>query len=227
MDQTLQDLSREIGGEFLKGDGPYSPGAVRVTGTKHFYGTVYLHVGPWTVAIGSQTVTHEGNVSSFTQMYATYVTADDFRFSIARATFLRNLGKRLGLWSDIEVGFPEFDKAFIITGTDVARVRSLFAEAKLRERIAAQPKFVMKVCDKPWPFAIGQEPYFPENVDILLLEVGEAILDVGRLKALIEVFVATMEELCRLGTARRGPSGVEPWGPWGAGLPKFQSHPSP
>lgn len=227
MDQILQDFSREIGGEFLKGNGPFSPGGIHVTGSRHSYGMVYVPVGPWTVAIGSQSVHTQYGLSSSTQLYATYITADGFRFSIARATFLRNLGRWLGFWKDVEIGFPEFDEAFVITGTDAVRLRSLFADAKLREQIQAQPDFMMKVCDKPWPFAIGEEPYFPDNVDILLFEVLATIPDLGTLKAVFEVFVATMEALCRLGTSRREPSGVEPWGSWGAGIPKLQRPPSP
>jgi hypothetical protein len=217
MDDVLRQLSRELGAEYNAGEGPYTR-MIRLG--KHFthsYGTVHARAGPWIISIGAYTREDERTT---TQLYAPYVNPEAFRFTIARTGFLRNLGKKLGLLKDIDVGFPEFDEAFIINGKDEGRVRTLFADPKLRELVQAQPKFSMKVCDKPWPFAIGAEPYFPENVDMLVFDVHEAITDVGRLRATLDAFVAVLERLCLIGAARREPPGVEPWGLFGTAIPK-------
>ena len=71
-------------------------------------------------------------------MRAPYVNPEGFRFTIYRKGILSELGKLFGM-QDIEIGDPEFDEAFIIKGTDEARVQNLFADAKLRELIRAQP----------------------------------------------------------------------------------------
>jgi hypothetical protein len=223
MNEVLRELSREIGADYTEGDGPFSWG-FRIEGSVHSYGAVHAHVAPWTVAIGSCTVVSKGSTSkgsTSTQMYAPYVNPDGFRFSIVRTSFFLGLGKKLGLVRHIVVGFPEFDEAFVIRGNDEERVRSLFADPKFRGLIQAQPTFRMDVKDKPWPFAIGAEPYFPENVDVLLFQVPKAITDVGQFKALFDAFIATLEQLCQLGAARREPPGVEPWGLFGLAMPKL------
>jgi hypothetical protein len=223
MDEVLRQFSRETGAEYHAGDGPYRRMMIRLgKHWLHSFGTVHARVGPWTVSIGGYLRERE---RAFTQIYAPYVNPDGFRFSIARTNFFWDLGKKFNLIRYINVGFPEFDRAFVIGGYDEGRVRTLFADPKFRELILAQPAFGMDVKDKPWPFAIGTEPYFPEDVDILLLQVREGATDFGQLKALLDVFVATLERLCQLGSARREPPGVEPWGLFGTAIPKLSPPP--
>lgn len=223
MNEVLRELSLEIGADYKEGEGPYIQRRIRLAGLIHSYGVVHAHVAPWTVTIASYTDSRE---DTFTQMYVPYVNPDGFRFWIARRgtadlLFCR-LVKKLGLGKLIDVvGFPEFDEAFAIAGNNKGRVRTLFADPKFRGLIQAQPTFRMEVRDKPWSFAIGAEPSFPENVDVLLFEVLEAITDVGQLKTLFDAFIATLEQLCQLGSAQRVPPGVEPWGLFGVAMPVF------
>ena len=139
----------------------------------------------------------------YTRMRAPFVNPEGFRFTIYRKGFFSDLGKLLGM-QDIEVGDPEFDEAFIIKGNDEARVRNLFADARLREMVQVQPTIRLDVKDSEGWFG----PKFPENVDELHFQVVGVIKDVDRLKSLFDLFAAVLEQLCRIGSAYKQEPGV-------------------
>ena len=137
-------------------------------------------------------------------MRAPYVNPEGFRFTIYRKGLFSELGKLLGM-QDIEVGDPEFDEAFIIKGTDEAKVRDLFADPEVRSLIQAQPKIRLEVKDSEGWFG----PEFPEDVDELHFQVVGVIKDVERLKALFDLFAAVLDRLCRIGSAYKQVPDVE------------------
>ena len=98
---------------------------------------------------------------------------------------------------DITVGHADFDRDFIIKGTDPAKLRALFDNSRLRELIAAQPQIHLTVKDNEgW-----SGPDFPPDTDELCFHVGGIIKDLERLKLLFELFAETLDQLCRIGSA--------------------------
>jgi len=186
-DEVWQQLSEEIGAEFLEG-GFWK-------GSK-----VQAHVGPWTVTLD---INNDGESQS-TRIRAPYVNPEGFRFTIYRKGFFSNLGKLLGM-QDIEVGDPEFDEAFIIKGNDEGKVCGLFANPRIRQMSLAQPKIRLEVKDSEGWFG----PRFPDDVDESHFEVLGVIKDVERLKALFDLFAAVLDQLCRIGSAYKQAAGVE------------------
>ena len=189
-DEVWRQLSQEIGAEFIEG-GFWKRNKVQAK------------VGPWTVTLDKYTATTGETHVTYTRMRAPYVNPEGFRFTIYRKGILSELCKFFGM-QDIEVGDPEFDEAFIIKGTDETRVQNLFADAKLRELIRAQPKLQLKVKDSEGWFG----PAFPDNVDELYFQVIGVIDDVVRLKSLFDLFAAVLEQLCRIGSAYKQEPGV-------------------
>jgi hypothetical protein len=190
-DEVWRQLCQEIGAEFVEG-GFWK-------GKK-----VQAHVGPWTITLDSYTVSDGHSSTTFTRMRAPYVNPEGFRFTIYRKSFFSDMGKLLGM-QDIEVGDPEFDEAFIIKGNDEGKVSRLFADAKIRQMIQAQPKIRLEVKDSEGWFG----PRFPEDVDELHFQVVGVIKDVERLKALFDLFAAVLDQLCRIGSAYKQEPGVE------------------
>lgn len=183
--EIWRQLSEEIGGEVV--DGRWSKGdKVRAT---HDLWTVTLDT--YAVSTGKTTVV-------FTRMRAPFVNPEGFRFQIYRKGIFSGIGKFFGM-QDIEAGYPEFDHAFIIQGTDESRVRQLFGNEKMRALIAAQRDIQFSVKDDEGWFG----PTFPEGVDELNFTVVGVIKDVERLKLLYELFAETLDELCRMGSAYR------------------------
>src|SRR5262245_4131951 len=99
---------------------------------------VRARVGEWTVTLDTYVV-GDGNTShAYTRLRAPYVNPDGFRFSVYRKSVFTGLGKLFGM-QDVEVGYPEFDEAFVIRGDSERRLRRLFENGKLRELLARQP----------------------------------------------------------------------------------------
>ena len=106
------------------------------------------------------------------------------------------MGKMLGM-QDVEVGFPEFDRDFIIKGTDEGRLRILFANNRIRDLIQAQPRVRFEVIDDEGWFGAQ----FPDGVDELKFMVPGVLKDIDRLKLLFDLFAQTLKELCAMGSA--------------------------
>ena len=110
---------------------------------------------------------HTGHAHfTYTRMRAPYVNPEGLRFTVYRKGLFSELGKLLGM-QDIEVGDPEFDEAFIVKGTDEAKVRELFADPEVRSLMLAQPQIRLEVKDSEGWFG----PSFPEDVDELHFQV--------------------------------------------------------
>ena len=155
------------------------------------------------VAYGKQTAT---------RLRAPYVNPDGFRFRVYRKGIFSELGKMLGM-QDVEVGQPDFDRDFVIQGTDEGKLRRLFANARIRELIAAQPQIHFTVKEAPGIFTRDLfAEVQPENVNALEFLTGsvikDKIKDKERLRLLFDLFAETLDELCRMGSAYKVAPGI-------------------
>ena len=159
--------------------------------------------GQWTVTLDKYVVSTGKVTVVYTRMRAPYVNPDGFRFRVYRKGLFSGLGKMLGM-QDVEVGMPEFDRDFIIQGTDEGKLRQLFANPKIRALISEQKDIDFSVKDDEGWFG----PTFPDGVDELAFLVVGVIKDVERLKHLYELFAETLDELCRIGSAYQSDPGL-------------------
>ena len=142
----------------------------------------------WTITLDTYAVSTGKTVMHFTRLRAPYVNPDHFRFTIYRRGLFSEIAKWLGM-QDIVVGHEDFDRDFIIKGTEEKAVRALFDNPRLRELIAAQPQIHLTVKDDEGVFGAN----FPADTDELHFHVGGTIKDVERLKLLFELFVETLD----------------------------------
>jgi hypothetical protein len=189
--EVWKQLSSELGADFREGGFARSD-------------KVQVHVKDWTLTLDTFAVSTGKVTVIFTRMRAPYVNADGFRFCIHRKSIFTALGKMLGM-QDVEVGFPEFDNAFVIKGTDEAKLRALFANEKIRELIKGQPEIQLEVRDDEGWFATR----FPQGVDELRFHVVGIIKDIERLKHLYELFAEVLNHLCHMGSAYERDPGIE------------------
>ena len=130
---------------------------------------------------------------------AAFPHRDQFEFQIYRRGFFSDLAKRLGM-QDIEVGHPDFDRNFIVKGSNESKLRQLFENARIREFVSAQPRIDFKIeTGEPRPGSIESE------AELKFTSVG-VIKDVDRLKQLFDLFAETLDQLNRMGTASPPPT---------------------
>ena len=180
--EIWRQLSGELGAQFVEG------GFLKSDKVQAVHGQWTVTLDKYVVSTGKVTVV-------YTRMRAPYVNPDGFRFKVYRRGVFSDLGKWLGM-QDVEVGYPEFDRDFIIQGNDEGKLRQLFANTKIRELIGAQKDINFSVKDDEGWFGAT----FPEGVDELAFLVVGLIKDVDRLKHLYELFAETLDELCRIGS---------------------------
>jgi hypothetical protein len=152
--------------------------------------------GQWTITLDTYAVSTGKVVMHFTRLRAPYVNLGRFRFTIYRRGLFSDIAKYLGM-QDVVVGHEDFDRDFVIKGTDEKKLRALFDNPKLRELIAAQPEIHLTVKDEKGIFGAD----FPADTDELHFHVHGIIKDVERLKLLFELFAETLDQLCRIGSA--------------------------
>jgi hypothetical protein len=100
---------------------------------------------------------------------------------------------------DVDTGFADFDRDFVVKGNDETRLRQLFADQMIRDLLQAQPEVRFEVVDDEGWFGAD----FPEGVDELRFQVRGVCKDVGQLKKLFDLFAVTLDQLCMIGSACR------------------------
>jgi hypothetical protein len=189
-DEIWRQLCVEIGADFVAG------GFWR--GTK-----VQARVKRWTVTLDVYTVSSGHSRQHYTRLRAPYVNADGFRFLVYRAGLFTDVGKFFGM-QDIAVGFPDFDREFVIKGNDETRLRHFFSYERIRELLQAQPEVRFEVVDDEGWFGAD----FPDGVDELRVQIRGVIKDPGKLKQLFELFSVALDQLCMMGSAYLNNPGV-------------------
>lgn len=181
--EVWRQFSQEIGAEFV--DGGFWKGK-----------KVVARVEDWTITLDTYTQSSGKHSTTYTRMRAPFANKDGLRFTIYRKGLLSGLGKMLGM-QDIEVGYPEFDRDFIIKGNDESKVKALFANARIRELIESQRSIHLWIKEVKGRRRQG----LPEGTDELHFQVTGVIKDLERLKSLYELFARTLNHLCHMDAA--------------------------
>lgn len=181
--EIWRQLCAETGADYVQG-GFWKGDKVRATHDE------------WTITLDTYAVSNGKTTMVYTRLRAPYINPDRFRFTIYRRGLFSEIGKLFGM-QDVQVGHEDFDRDFIIKGTDEKKLIALFDNARLRELIVAQPQIHLTVMDDEgwWGTA------FPSDTDELHFNVHGVIKEVERLKLLFDLFAETLDQLCRIGSA--------------------------
>lgn len=182
-DEIWRQLAAEIEADWVKGG--FGKG-----------NKVVAHVKEWEVTLDTFVVSTGHTHVSYTRMRAPYVNPGGFTFTIYRRGVFTWLGEKLGM-QDIEIGYSEFDRDYVIKSSDEGKVREMLEDGKLRDLIQQQPTIHLAVKDDEGWFGTS----FPDGVDELCFQVTGVITDVARLKALFDLFASLLDRLCLIGAA--------------------------
>jgi hypothetical protein len=180
--EVWKQLSEEINGDMVNGG--FWKGN-RVEG-RHNNWIIYLDT--YTVSTGKSSVT-------YTRMRAPFINNDNFYFKIYKSGFFSDVGKAFGM-QDIEVGYEDFDRDYIIQGNYESLVIKLFSNPKIRELITYQPRIKLEIKKSEGFFG----PTFIENENELYFLVTGVIKDIYLLKKLFELFSEVLDELELIGS---------------------------
>ncbi|QOG01995.1 hypothetical protein [Flavobacterium sp. MDT1-60] len=118
------------------------------------------------------------------------IVKDGFKFEIYRPGFIRKIEKLFGA-QDIEIGYPDFDKAFIIKSNKEFKIKALLRNKEIRYLIASLPEVNLEISDHKeiW----GDK--LPENEYELSYFMDGEIHNLETLKLLLQLFKLILDEL--------------------------------
>src|SRR5260370_42526405 len=97
---------------------------------------------------------------------------------------------------ELGVGLAGLGQELMDKGNSEMKLRQLFANARIRELIAAQPAIRFTVKDDERWFGAA----LPESVDELYFEVVGVIKEIEQLNILYELFAETCDQLVHIGS---------------------------
>ena len=194
-------LATEVGGELIT----RRERGRRFLG-RHLQLAVIAKAGTSPIALDLKLEAGADTVPSWfvTRIRAPYVARDTFSFSIRRlrarltdGALLRGMAKLTGRHT-VEPGDLGFDRDFLVTANDTAKVRALLADPKIRGLIQSQPSLDVSAARPAWRlFKRGGS----QRLSVLRFEEEGVITDVERLKSLFELIQETLNQLCQVGSA--------------------------
>lgn len=120
------------------------------------------------------------------------------RFALHEQDWIHEIGKALGL-TDIELGYPELDAAYIITTNDAAALQGLFADATIRATLLKYQE--MRLSLAPAHHEDDSEP-------LLTFTKEQAVLEPAQLQEIYHLMITILQQLA--------PTSAQPFA---AGLP--------
>lgn len=128
--------------------------------------------------------------SEITRVITPIQLKSNFKFEIYREGFIRKIEKLFGA-QDIEIGNPNFDKAFIIKSNNEFKIKSILQNKELRKLIEIQKDVNIQILDVKGIW----ENKLPSNEFELSYFSDGKIDDLEILKSLIELFKILLDEL--------------------------------
>jgi hypothetical protein len=161
----------------------------------------------WTITLTASNSPGPSSATKITttRLRAPFVSRDGFRFTVERKSGLGKSGKPIGRHY-VASGHPEFDDEFWVNTRDRAKAHALLDDEAYRRALRAQRSLWPKVKDDAGWFG----PRFSEHVDLLMFEEIDVkpMTDVTRLESLFALMEATLDRLCRIGSATEDDPGV-------------------
>jgi hypothetical protein len=163
---ALTQVARDLGADYVSGG---------------LFGTskVVAHIQKWTVTLDIYSTSDGEHTSTYTRVRAPLKNPGAFELSLYPEGMFGKMQKAFGA-RDVEIGVPDFDRLFVIWSNNESKVRSLLADARLRQLIQQQPGIHLSVK--------GAELHF---------RTKGTIRDVPRLEALFDLFSVMLSALER------------------------------
>jgi len=194
VEETWETFSQSIDGKFLEG------GLFRSRAVEAIQGKWKIRLDTFSVTKGWGPNTRM--TTTYTRIRSPILAQNRFRFSIQRIGFFNPIVTYLAMVV-LKTGIPEFDKEFLIKGSNSEWITDLISNPNIRFLIESQIRvgyksfFGLAVVDS-WGDGDAQWVDGDAQVDLFFQEKG-VIEDIERLKAIFDMFYQTLDHLKRAG----------------------------
>lgn len=126
-----------------------------------------------------------------------YKPEDAFAFAVYTEKWRARAKKILLGMQDLQIGDEAFDTRFIVQGNDKANIVDIFADFDLRDLMLMQPDLVLRTVG---PGARRHPTWeVPEGHNVLEYTQEERVEDFGHLKAIHDLLVRILDQMCAVG----------------------------
>ena len=171
--------------------------ATFVAGKRTSGDQVHLQHGPWKVILDTYVVSTGQTTVTYTRARAPYVAEHDFTLRITRKNVFTRIAEMFGFYG-LLVGDEELERKYKIKSSNDPRARSLMAHRRLRELIMVQPSLRLDVRRRSW----GKRRKTGPGVREVTVQTTGVIKEPERLVSYVNLVVATLEQLAKIGGAR-------------------------
>ncbi|MBF4516264.1 hypothetical protein IRZ71_07920 [Flavobacterium sp. ANB] len=147
----------------------------------------------WKIIFDNYTVWSGKYSKEMTRVIVPITLKDNFRFEIFNEGFVRNIEKLFGA-QDVEIGYPDFDKAFIIKSNNELKIKTLLRNKEIRNLILSQKEVNIQISNQK---GIWEEK-LPDNEYELSYFIDGEIHNMQTLKSLLEMFKLILDELYQM-----------------------------
>ncbi|MEO0897985.1 MAG: hypothetical protein AAFY71_16370 [Bacteroidota bacterium] len=134
--------------------------------------------------------------TTYTRLRAPFYNPLNLHFRITHEGFFTPIGKFLGM-QDIQIGYPHFDKRFLIKGNHEGKIQELFQDENLQDllhKYEFSELIVLK--DSGW-FSRS----YPEHVNVLSFDHAGVIKDMPTLKNMFATLEALLDRMVEIEVA--------------------------
>lgn len=131
--------------------------------------------------------------TQMTRVIVPITLKDNFKFEIYNEGFIRKIEKLFGA-QDIEIGYPDFDKAFTIKSNNEFKIKTMLRNKELRNHIALQKEVNIQICGQKGIW----ENKLPENEFELSYYANGEVDNLETLHSLLKLFKILLDELSAL-----------------------------
>ncbi|RKR08707.1 hypothetical protein C8C83_0290 [Flavobacterium sp. 90] len=149
----------------------------------------------WTIISDNYRLWSGKSSMQMTRVITPITLTDNFKFEIYREGFVRKVEKFFGA-QDIEIGYPDFDKAFTIKSNNELKIKTLLRNKEIRNLISSQTDVNIQISNYQGIW----EKELPKNEFELSYFIDGVIKDIEILKSLIELFKLILDGLYEMNT---------------------------
>lgn len=156
----------------------------------------YIPHRNWTIVLDIYTVSSGTTSSTYTRIRALFVRDGGFTLRVTRRNPFHALAP-LFRWGGVQVGYGQLDRALFVRSDRPEVARAALRGTSLGQRLIRDPRLKLLVT-RP-----GKRirKIAGDTVGEVQLLAGGQLRDLARLRGLVEVVMATLDELERLGPA--------------------------
>lgn len=147
----------------------------------------------WIITFDNYTLWSGKYSTEMTRVVVPITLKDNFKFEIYREGFIRKIEKLFGA-QDVEIGYPDFDKAFTIKSNNEFKIKTLLRNKELRDLITSIKDVNIQISTQKGIW----ERELPANEFELSYFADGEIKDLKNLNSLLKLFKIIIDDMFQM-----------------------------